>query len=333
MQKEYESLRAEINSLLNLRHQMLTISITLFGLLLAFGTKEKLIGTVIFSIFPVINVFFVIGWTHYDFRIGEIGKYIRLEIEPFLPPMNWETNVHRHSKLPIEHFRGQEKTARGIFLGGNVLSAFIALSLMFINFRNELLALNNVALSSALLIFIILFITCIYSHFRLRSRRNLLYKDNERKKDSIKSLKIPIENIANDLLSSSNKKGYRKIIVTSVRNETEKEIKNEIWSKTEADEKTNVILHPNAELSYFNRFAKQDRHFHKYATEIYTMLEGSLSIELDNTTYNLIRGDSLIVFPLSVHKIKQNDNEDFICQVVSINSRGQLDKFIINDLE
>src|SRR5947209_11436879 len=62
------------------------------------------------------------------------------------------------------------------------------------------------------------------------------------------------------------------------------------------------------EIATFTEFSAQDRHKHEKAIEIYTVLEGSMDIYIDDGgPYTLRAGDELVILPGTVHEIVQRN--------------------------
>ena len=74
---EYSSLREEILKRIELRQQLISITLTLAGLFLSFGLTTELVPL----IYPPIAAFLAIGWAQNDGHIGYIAAYIREHIE------------------------------------------------------------------------------------------------------------------------------------------------------------------------------------------------------------------------------------------------------------
>lgn len=100
-----------------------------------------------------------------------------------------------------------------------------------------------------------------------------------------------------------------------------------IWYAPEGAHKCPVQIMLDTELSHFNQQASQDRHYHKLATEIYMVLEGTMLIEVDGQDYSLAMGDMIVINPKTAHQVKPNEKE-FLCRVIAVNSIGASDKII-----
>jgi hypothetical protein len=89
---EYNALREEIVKKIELRQQFVSITLAIAGVFFAIGVTTD---TVIL-VYPMLVAFLAIGWSHNDSSIKGLATYIREEIEPKTPHLNWET--HHHGK-------------------------------------------------------------------------------------------------------------------------------------------------------------------------------------------------------------------------------------------
>jgi quercetin dioxygenase-like cupin family protein len=123
-------------------------------------------------------------------------------------------------------------------------------------------------------------------------------------------------------------RGTRKLIVTKIRDGKEKKAINDTWSPPAPGQECPVLQMSNAEMGIFNEGANQDRHYHKEGTEIYEVIEGEVVLEVEGKIYRLNQGDSIVVFPFSIHEVKR-ENSKFLCRVITLNSRGEKDKYCV----
>jgi quercetin dioxygenase-like cupin family protein len=109
----------------------------------------------------------------------------------------------------------------------------------------------------------------------------------------------------------------------------EKEVESEHieWNPPASLEKCVVQVTGNIEIAVFIQHASQDRHWHKIGTEIYTVLEGEMKIEVEGQDFVLRAGDTIVVNPGAIHEVKPEGTE-FICQVVTANCGGHADKYL-----
>jgi mannose-6-phosphate isomerase-like protein (cupin superfamily) len=74
------------------------------------------------------------------------------------------------------------------------------------------------------------------------------------------------------------------------------------WRPPAVESKCDVLLMHDTEVSIFNQDASLDRHYHKFATEIYTLLKGRMQVEVEDQIWELEAGDTMIVTPGTVHR-------------------------------
>ena len=79
------------------------------------------------------------------------------------------------------------------------------------------------------------------------------------------------------------------------------------------------------EVSTFNQLTKQYRHYHKEATEIYTVLEGQMTIWVKDDIICLDQGDEIIILPGTWHEVLGGDK--FLTRVHTLNCQGDSDKY------
>src|SRR3990167_4608890 len=77
-------------------------------------------------------------------------------------------------------------------------------------------------------------------------------------------------------------RGDRKLLVTEVYVGKEIEATKVPWSP---DVPCPVQLMKDTESAVFSQVAKQTRHLHKIGTEIYLLLEGAMTIEVESSEY------------------------------------------------
>lgn len=124
MLAEYSGLRNEIVTLQKERLQIVLITLALLGAILSFATKNDDPDILALLTYPIICSFFAFGWSHIHFRIGEIGNYIKDNIEKNLKGLNWENCISDNSKY---FFRGQEPFAKGVFIGTQIITILLAI--------------------------------------------------------------------------------------------------------------------------------------------------------------------------------------------------------------
>jgi len=90
LELEYNALRNEIVKRIELRQQIVAITLTIAGLLMGLGITNKALAL----IYPPLAYFLAVGWAQNDLRIRDIADYIRERMEKHTSILNWETAVH-----------------------------------------------------------------------------------------------------------------------------------------------------------------------------------------------------------------------------------------------
>ena len=88
---EYPSLKNEMIKRIELRQQLISIALTITGVMLGFGVNNGLIAL----IYPPLALFLAVTWIQNDTRLHDAGKYIMEKIETRVPALNWETYVQK----------------------------------------------------------------------------------------------------------------------------------------------------------------------------------------------------------------------------------------------
>lgn len=127
--------------------------------------------------------------------------------------------------------------------------------------------------------------------------------------------------------SALGSRGARKVLVTELYPKTETEAENIVWQPPAGSDKCPVQVTPDIEVATFSQLAAQDKHHHKNGTEFYSVIEGTMIIEIEGQPCTLVAGDMIVVNPGTVHEVKPEGCE-FICRVISANCGGISDKYI-----
>ncbi|HJQ71317.1 MAG TPA: cupin domain-containing protein [Blastocatellia bacterium] len=141
------------------------------------------------------------------------------------------------------------------------------------------------------------------------------------------ALVVTLDAVKKDAALKPGGRGARKLLVTELYPETEREATEVLWTPPAAGERCPVQVSENAESAVFTERASQDRHYHREATEIYLVVEGDMTIEVEGTDYRLAAGDMILVNPGAAHEVKPGEDR-FICRVIAVNSGGPADKFL-----
>lgn len=120
-------------------------------------------------------------------------------------------------------------------------------------------------------------------------------------------------------------RGDRKLLVTEIYASTEEAVSENRWSHQTSSGKCPVLLMADTESAVFTQTARQTRHCHKVGTEIYVLLEGRMTMEVEGADYALSPGDMIAVMPGAYHQIRREG--EFLCRVFTVNCGGARDRY------
>lgn len=127
---EYNALRAELLKRIELRQNLISITLTLASALLGFGLTHTPVALVL----PPLTVFLALLWVNNDVRFKQIGKYLQ-QIESQIPGLGWETYYRQDIKSQTILF--------GISLsilapaGTFLVTEILAIGIGFLKFSNS----------------------------------------------------------------------------------------------------------------------------------------------------------------------------------------------------
>jgi len=117
---EYAKLRDEILKRTEIQHQLISLALVATGTFLAMDSVTAKLT------YPVLALFLSIAWVQSDIRIGQLGMYIREQIEGRLGIKGWEhfyTPLRDLGKIgSLAHF-----ASRGILCGTQFLTVLVSL--------------------------------------------------------------------------------------------------------------------------------------------------------------------------------------------------------------
>lgn len=122
---EYNSLRGEILKRIELRQQIISITLTLAGIFLSFGLSTDSVAL----IYPPLAAFLSIAWAQNDFRIRDLATYIRENLETSSIGLGYETFTQqvRTKNKKIGSWRTVVISHTGIFIFTQLMSVGIEL--------------------------------------------------------------------------------------------------------------------------------------------------------------------------------------------------------------
>jgi len=124
------------------------------------------------------------------------------------------------------------------------------------------------------------------------------------------------KNDLKEALKGLGKNGIKLAVVSKYK--TEKDFTDQVW-EWKAEEKIPVIETggtDNVEFAFFRNGNAEDRHYHEKATEIYTVIEGVMTIIVADERFEVEAGGSIYVKPRVVHEVL-GDTEFYANVVVS----------------
>ncbi len=156
---EYSALRNEILKRLEIRNQILTFTLIIAGTIFTFGSNNN-VTVLVLLIYPLLALCLVLAWMHSDVRAGELGDYIRTNIEKKLEGLEWENYIkkQRSEKPKSLMTRSIEVSAIGVFIITQALALLLAIPKMTTSVQEMLLFIMDVG---------VIFLTIYF----LRSRR------------------------------------------------------------------------------------------------------------------------------------------------------------------
>lgn len=139
---EYAALRAELLKRIELQHQLISLTLIVFGTMLSFGLQTR--SSSIVLLYPVLALFLTASWAHNGRAIREMVIYIRDQLEAAVGGNNfgWEhrANPHRRRLGRLDFL-----SVRGIFAGTALLATLVALPLARVDAINIFLFVIAIA--------------------------------------------------------------------------------------------------------------------------------------------------------------------------------------------
>jgi hypothetical protein len=122
---EYNSLREEILKRVEIRYQLIALTVTAFGALLAFGSQTKNAYPILF--YPVLALCLAISWRSNTHNIWHLSDYIIENIEAKAGnSMHWES-YSKYSRQETKTERYVNYGSRGTFVLTEVLALCIGI--------------------------------------------------------------------------------------------------------------------------------------------------------------------------------------------------------------
>jgi hypothetical protein len=139
---EYAALRAELLKRIELQHQVISLTLIVFGTMLSFGFQTH--SSLIVLLYPVLAFFLTASWAHNGRAIVDLATYIRSQVEAAVGGNNlgWE-----HRARPPRRLLGRLDflSVRGIFAGTALLATLVAIPLARVDAINIILFVIAIA--------------------------------------------------------------------------------------------------------------------------------------------------------------------------------------------
>src|SRR5438874_2032447 len=193
--EQYISLRNEIEKRIEIRQQILALTLLVAGTFLTVGVQPN-VPEVVLLFYPIIAMFLAALWEHNDLRVGQLNFYIRTEVEKHLGRFGpgWET--FRLQTFPPRHRHKQQKgqrrvqehplipqiglmtfATRGMFLTTQAMTILVAavrysLVLLQQGFTPDLMGPKQVGISVAIvLLFLVNIGVLLYTRYLVQHKR------------------------------------------------------------------------------------------------------------------------------------------------------------------
>lgn len=102
--EQYTSLRSEIEKRIDIRQQILALTLIVAGTFLTVGVQPN-VPAVVLLFYPLIALFLGAIWEHNDLRVGQINFYLRSEVEKHLGALGPGWEAFRSRTFPSHHRR------------------------------------------------------------------------------------------------------------------------------------------------------------------------------------------------------------------------------------
>jgi uncharacterized membrane protein YqaE (UPF0057 family) len=122
---EYSAIKSEMLKRIEMRQQLISITLTLAGIFLSVGLTSEMVTLV----YPPIAMFLAFGWSQNDFRIRRMAQYIRENLENLNIGLNYETAMQedRVKNPSIATWRFLVISHSGIFLFTQIMAVGVDL--------------------------------------------------------------------------------------------------------------------------------------------------------------------------------------------------------------
>lgn len=168
---QYSALRDEILARMNMRQQILTVAVAGAGLFSVIVTGDIALP-IFLLLYPPLGLCLAIAWSHHDVRSGEIGEYIRRNIEPHFSALQWEQFMRDlyFGKKNISKSMA-EYASLGTFLGTEIAVMILAVLFQIPNLTPITPPGNDLYFVLFSIFFLLDLIVVRYTYVFIRERR------------------------------------------------------------------------------------------------------------------------------------------------------------------
>lgn len=106
--EQYVSLRNEVEKRIEIRQQILALTLLVAGTFLTVGVQPN-VTELVLLFYPIIAMFLAAIWAHNDLRIGQLNFYIRTELEKYFGRFGPGWEAFRHQVFRPGHKRRKHK--------------------------------------------------------------------------------------------------------------------------------------------------------------------------------------------------------------------------------
>jgi hypothetical protein len=151
MSLEYTALRNEILKRIEMRQQLISMTLAIAGVFLGVGVTTGVVPL----IYPPLAAFLALGWVQNDLRIAQIGRYIRERLEPTVPDLAWETYSQERREHDPWRWRFTVVSHIGVF----VVTQLMAIGIGWARFTATPLEWSLLGLDIAAVVVVLLIMT------------------------------------------------------------------------------------------------------------------------------------------------------------------------------
>ena len=144
---EYSAIKSEMLKRIEMRQQLISITLTLAGIFLSFGLTSEMVTLV----YPPLAMFLAFGWSQNDFCIRRMARYIRENLEGLKIGLHYETIMQegRLNDSGMATWRFLVISHSGIFLFTQIMAVGVDLlrsGLQFTSLRIGLLIVDAISM-------------------------------------------------------------------------------------------------------------------------------------------------------------------------------------------